>query len=322
MPAGDLTLEVTILTDVVDAGDGELSLREALTETNGTVPSTFHTIYFNSSLAGGTLTLSTADEYRQLEIRKDTIIDGPASKITIQHDSTSATKHRLFEIKDDATADLRDLNLRHGSVVGSGGGLFVNDSALLLTNCDVSNNTATASGGGISVIGSSASLMTSHDCDIHENGAGSGGAGIYAGSETNIILDDTKVRLNLSGGNGGGLFVLGNATLIGAEVYSNTAQTLGGGIFASPGATGTLRLEGGTEIHGNQLLNLNPALRKGGGIYLNTGTVSFGGEDDTIYIYDNSATTGDGMYRANGTTVVGQDYVEYTNDEQYDEPPP
>ena len=78
----------------------------------------------------------------------------------------------------------------------------------------------------------------------------------------------------------------------------------------------------GTSVHDNELLNSDAQQRKGGGIYLGTGTIYLGGENDTVTIANNSATTGDGMYRAAGTSVGANPNVTYTNDQEYVEPPP
>src|SRR4051812_7332719 len=64
------TLTVTTTDDVVDAGDGVLSLREAVAQSNATT--TIDTINFASFIEGQTLTLYGGE----LTLSRDVIIDG------------------------------------------------------------------------------------------------------------------------------------------------------------------------------------------------------------------------------------------------------
>src|SRR3954447_15976437 len=64
------TFTVTTASDVVDAGDGVLSLREAVAQSNATA--TVDTINFASSIEGQTLTLYGGE----LSVSRDVIIDG------------------------------------------------------------------------------------------------------------------------------------------------------------------------------------------------------------------------------------------------------
>src|SRR5436190_10943209 len=94
------TPTVDTLSDVVNANDGVTSLREALIETNNNIPDTFNTISFDSSIAGGTITLSDALGMRGLTISERTIISGPSgSSITIQRDPETAVNYRIFDIE-------------------------------------------------------------------------------------------------------------------------------------------------------------------------------------------------------------------------------
>src|SRR5215212_10137778 len=75
------TLTVTTAGDVVDAGDGVLSLREAVAQSNARA--TADTINFASFIEGQTLTLSQGE----LQITQDVSIDGDAdnngSRVTL-----------------------------------------------------------------------------------------------------------------------------------------------------------------------------------------------------------------------------------------------
>src|SRR3954454_15430088 len=75
------TLTVATASDVVDAGDGVLSLREAVAQANLT--SAADTIQFAPSLEGETLTLTQGE----LQLTQDTTVDGDAdnngSRVTL-----------------------------------------------------------------------------------------------------------------------------------------------------------------------------------------------------------------------------------------------
>src|SRR4051812_11045879 len=104
------TLTVTTAGDVVDAGDGVLSLREAVAQSNARA--TADTINFASFIEGQTLTLSQGE----LQITQDVSIDGDAdnngSRVTLSGGDAS----RILNIVGTATdVSLRDLALTHGS---------------------------------------------------------------------------------------------------------------------------------------------------------------------------------------------------------------
>ena len=59
---------------------------------------------------------------------------------------------RIFTLVNSAVVNINNLTISHGSSNGGGlgGGIYMGNSAVLfLTNCIVSNNTATNGGGGI-----------------------------------------------------------------------------------------------------------------------------------------------------------------------------
>jgi hypothetical protein len=122
--------------------------------------------------------------------------------------------------------------------------------------------------------------------------------------------------LNVSGFNGGGIYTTaGDVLLDNVELAYNETQNKGGGIYADPGAQGTVTIEGGSNIHENACVNGSRANQKGGGIYLASGFISL----DTVTIANNNANTGDGLYRVSGTTASSTN-VTYTNDTAYVEP--
>ena len=86
------TFIVNTLTDTIDASDGKLSLREAVTQANATAAA--DTILFAAGLEGKTLVLTSGS----LILSRDTVIDGDqnndGTRITLSGNDSS----RIFEI--------------------------------------------------------------------------------------------------------------------------------------------------------------------------------------------------------------------------------
>src|SRR5262245_60166070 len=304
---------VTILDDVVDAGDGELSLREALTLANLNTES--DTITFEQTLAGGTLTLTSGE----LTIGTDGItVDGDIDGNGTADSTVSGNNaSRVFLISDGATttiaAALNGLVISGGATALRGGGVYVGDAdALTLTNATVSGNNAGLYGGGIA--GGSNSAITLTNATVSGNSAGdfgggifgdynaaitltnatvSGnsaslfdGGGIFRADGTAITLTNATVSGNNAGRYGGGIIGVGNSaiTLTNATVSGNSAAYFGGGISGGNNSAITLT---------NATVTGNSAGRYGGGIF------SFG--VNTVTTLANSIVAG------NDATRLGDD---------------
>src|SRR5215212_4471157 len=136
------TLTVTTAGDVVDAGDGVLSLREAVAQSNARA--TADTINFASFIEGQTLTLTQGE----LQITQDVGIDGDAdnnsSRVTLSGgwsgNNGDSEGSRILRIDGTSTdVALRDLTLTHGSTGDSNGGaVLVAGGSLAMVNSVVS----------------------------------------------------------------------------------------------------------------------------------------------------------------------------------------
>jgi uncharacterized repeat protein (TIGR01451 family) len=138
-----------------------------------------------------------------------------------------------------------------------GGGLYQQESTgrVDVTGSYFEHNTATYSGGGL-YVGGSATLT---ETQTSKNAAGWSGGGLYQ--------DRTDGWVDVAGGcfkhnvatqfYGGGLRVGGSASLSGTQVISNTAGTRGGG----------LNVEGNASLSGTQVIS-NTAVVQGGGLFV------------------------------------------------------
>ena len=147
------TLTVTTASDVVDAGDGVLSLREAVARANGTAAR--DTIVFAPAVEGQTLVLTGGE----LTLSQDVTIDGDANNdgvdVTLDGNRVSSTTgSRHFSALGTGTdVSLLDLNLVNGNAryapYGDGGGSIFSQSAkIIIDNSTFVNNFADYNPGG------------------------------------------------------------------------------------------------------------------------------------------------------------------------------
>ncbi len=241
----------TTADETVDA-DGTTSLREAITiatETPGDDTITFDPAVFT----GGSLHTITlgAEPLDITSVGGKVTIQGPGSAVLA---ISAATSGRGFDVDSGATGEIDAMTIRDGTGASQGGGVR-NLGSLSMSNVVVKNNAVTggagtggnpggdALGGGIYNSGT----LTLTTCDISNNTA-TGGAG------------QTDVAGSAGGkGEGGGIYSTGAITALTCSFDSNQAIggvagdttgptdspaaggfALGGALFLSGGATGTI----------------------------------------------------------------------------------
>ncbi|MBP5620469.1 MAG: hypothetical protein J6X44_00485, partial [Thermoguttaceae bacterium] len=230
-----LPVVVTTASDVVDANDGVISLREAIGMAGTGIYST--TVTFDSSLKGSTITLSGT----QLEITRAITIDASniwdevndAPGITISGNNAS----RVFLVNADFSID--GLAVVNGQA-DNGGAIYANSTALAVRNSVFTQNNASGSGGAIYAYRGSLSVSES---SFTENVASSTGGGIRIYfSKTNL----TDVVFNKNTANqGGGIWADGNVfNLTDVDFIENTARY--DSAAARFGYSTTLNISGGT----------------------------------------------------------------------------
>jgi parallel beta-helix repeat protein len=130
-----------------------------------------------------------------------------------------------------------------GGSADSGGGIFHQGTTLRMTECTVSGNTVTGTGGGIYAVRDTTLELT--HCTVRDNEAiaGGDGGGLSLFFATATLTGSTQVRGNVAD-LGGGILNNVDATLVIAEtcrVTENTAAGAGGGIL---NVAGTVILQG------------------------------------------------------------------------------
>jgi hypothetical protein len=237
-------LTVTTQVDVVDPGDGKLSLREAIATANAT--SGTDTIQFVATLAGKQLVLRGGE----LNVTQDVRING-AGVVTIDGNQSS----RILNVSGSGTdVELLDITLAHGRSPNGehGGAVLLGGGSLVMRGATVQESAAGGEsnyGAGGGVFADSGSRLTLTSSSIIGNVAGLGG-GIGANSASISIrgsLISSNSGYSVGGGSGGGISVSNGALTLEDSVIAGNGSGdglyggSGGGLIISGGTTNILR---------------------------------------------------------------------------------
>lgn len=247
------TFTVNTAADAVDAGDGLLSLREAVAAANATAAA--DTIRFADALDGRRLTLTQG----QLVLNEDAWIDAAGSGVTLD----AGAKGRALAVTGAGTeATVAGLAIVNGFLAdGDGAGILLGSGAsLALQGCRISGNLADfGRGGGVfaeagsrlelrgstvqnngaseggGIAGTGGVEITVVNCRVLDNGASGNGGGIALADGGALALADTLVRGNFagfySGDGGGGIWASrSSVALVASAVVGNQSVTSGGGL--------------------------------------------------------------------------------------------
>lgn len=261
----NVTLTVNSTTDEPDAnpGDGKCksatvkkcTLRAAVMESNALGGS--NTIV----LPSGTyfLTIAGVNEDNSatgdLDVKTGVTLAGGGATSTVLD---AGLLDRALHVIGGKLA-LKNLTIRNGLSLASGGGIYVNSGASVkLVKSVVKENVASYNGGGIAGYGA-ITVKRSAIGPLNRDSFGGGGIA----SSFRLALTGSTVTQNSTGssggiGQGGGLFMNGTATIRDSTIDNNIGK-LGGGIYLQ---TGTLQLFNSTVAD-------NSALEEGGGLYTN-----------------------------------------------------
>jgi hypothetical protein len=223
-------------------------------------------------------------------------------------------------IANQGTATLNNCSVS-GNTAAHGAGI-ISIGHLILTDSDVTDNTATDAGGGILNLkegqaSGTANLIHSH---ITGNSAAndSGGIGNLAGATATLI--HSPVIGNSAANNSGGIGNAGGMTLIHSHITANSAADNSGGIGNAPGATVTLihspvtgnsaandgggvgNAGGMTLIHSR--VTRNNAGHDGGGIANELGGATIKLEDHSDVEDNGALDDGGGIFNQAGNTVT------------------
>jgi len=286
-PFADLgAVEFQAIPVIINADSGAGSLRYAITYvTNGA------TITFDPSLSGATILLTNG----QLNVPNSVSILGPGpGLLTVSGNHASP----VFNITG-TNVTISGLTIANGQSAQNGGGINAGGppgSTLVINNCVVTNNSATAWGGGI--FNTNVTLTVSH-CTLVGNSADMG-AGIFNDQGALNVLNSTFSG-NYSFWEGGGLYNCsfgGTATVtINSSTFSGNAASYegGGGLYnCGYGVSATVTINAST-------FSSNSTDWGGGGCIFNDGR---GGASVTVQIADtilNGGAAAGNIFNISGT---------------------
>lgn len=208
-----------------------------------------------------------------------------------------------------------------GGAIWAGG-----ESSLVLRNCGLYNNSATASGGAVFSLGG----VTVLNSELASNSAGVGGGALYVGGALTVnttllagnnatsrggaveagrgnvtLFNVTFARNNALIGEGGALMSNGFVLADSVTVLNNLAATDGGGFFLNQGLT--LRTSSGlgptTSFVGNRVI-----ASRGGALFVN-GSTSRVSISDAIFTSNLAYYVGGGLYFSSPNTTLRRVWV-------------
>ena len=229
---------VTTLADVVNSGDGVLSLREAVTAANSNGIGEVDEIV----LSAGTYTLSLTGAAENANASGDMDLD---SRIVLRgagREATTITAETGFNQRILQTIGGNDMTIQDLTISGGRDGL----------------------GAGISVAGTSTSDVTLQNVRLTDNIATTAGGGLHVVSGgAHVTVQTSDITLNQAPF-GAGIYNGGTLTVDSTSIATNTATSLGGGIYAQDSAANTRilasTLSGNMAPDGAGITNSNATL--------------------------------------------------------------
>jgi len=324
------TFNVTTTLDVVDSGDGKLSLREAITKANATAGADLINVPAGVYKIALTGTGDDGNASGDFDVTGSVTIRGAGAGMTI---IDGQRIERVFDIfgasPGSITVVLEKTTVRNGISLNQGGGILVANANLVLRDSAVSGNRAGSSGGGISngfapgtgdvtllrttvsrnVAGGSGGGLNIEGSDgvtvrnstIRRNVAIGDGGGIRA---TKVALTNSTVSGNFSGNFGGGILAEASAELTASTVSGNSAGNYGGGMNATTATLTGCTVSGNSTSSGaggiaadtatltNSTISGNNAIFSGGGLYATTATLL------NCTVVENIGSDGGGLYHS------------------------
>ena len=278
---------VNLLADTPNVAPGQVTLRMAIGMANNNPGA--DTIY----LPAGNFTLSSGELH---------VTNGPLTIEPNANDGKARTidaqgASRVFEVDAEVSVDFESLGIQ-GGFASSGRRLILNNGAVTLNNCQVTNNTTIAgfqrtvvylNGAGAGIFNNG--NVTLNNCHVNNNTTSGDGGGIL----NDGILSATNLYLfNNQAYDGGGLWTdikSANAclaTVQGSNIQNNFATDCGGGVWG-----------GGSTFLSNDQIQFNTAGLEGGGL-LAAGSVYLGYSN----IDGNHAQFGGGVANTATMTIV------------------
>lgn len=228
--------DLNVITLDLAEGDDLATLKSAITEADTTTHSDLIVVRTSTDASALTYTANT-DE---LSINIDASQYGSITIIGLGPENLTLDanlKSRAMNIDGSSTiANLGGLMIKNGTKDGYGGGIYIEESTVTITNCKFLANTSWY-GGGIYNDEGSLTISASKITGNVANGSYSSGGGIYNHSD-NISIINTEISGNKASYKGGGFYQdedfqtpEGTSNIINCTIAGNAAFYGGSGIY-------------------------------------------------------------------------------------------
>lgn len=317
---------VIVLNDDIDDFAGKVTINyPCFIEGNGhglVRPNGFTDVLLESVGADASVTINNAlADGRNLDAQAPALAAQSGGALILNHVTVQNNKNTVGSASsysseqgggiyvDEGSLRMTDCVVRNNYSDAQGGGIYVEDavSTVVLTNCTIEENRNECCGGGIYIEDSPAVLT---NCQILNNSTTTGhrGGGMYVNNYDgpSATITGRIIQGNRSNEYGGGLELEGGAiTVTDCLVAENTADDDGGGVYADDG-----------DLHFvNCIIRDNRAKEEGGGIYVDDPTTL-----ENCIIRDNHAVeAGGGVYAYSECTLIGGMLFDNTSDEAGDD---
>lgn len=282
------TFNVTTHLDVVNAGDGVTSLREAVNSANAnTGPDT---ITFASKLNGVQIQLGS-----QIGIANEITIQGNGANATVINPGGNS---RAFVVFSAGVFNLSGVMIINGK--SDTGGAIRNAGTTVISSSTMTINNAIDSGGAIFNVGK----LTLIDSAVAFNSATNDGGGIAQNNgPARLRILNSTVSGNVADYGGGVANILGRASIVSSTIVGNTANVRSGGLFAFSDAQ-TVTAVNNSIIAGN-LHSFGPVPED---VFLTTDGVNLTGQLDVANSWANligNAASAGGLVNGKQLNIVG-----------------
>ncbi|MBQ6826593.1 MAG: right-handed parallel beta-helix repeat-containing protein, partial [Thermoguttaceae bacterium] len=295
---------VTTAADVVDAYDGWISLREAISYAEADA-ALGGVVTFDASLKGATITLAGTEHKISKAIKIDASslydVENDVPGITVDADQ----KSRVFNVyvsgswndaPENTRVELNGLTITGGYADGYAGGVYAQGGRFFVDFKNVAitaNSTGYRSGyyfdgGGVyaNIVNGGGANFT--NVKITENTASGSGGGVYLNYGSAVFTDVEIVGNTASTAGGVWDYVNASVDFTNVTIANNVASSEGGGgVFSGTGTFTNVEISGNTALSGggvklmgtfnfaNVAISENVASLNGGGVYITSYSPTF-----------------------------------------------
>jgi len=213
-----------------------------------------------------------------------TIMSGDIGVVGVNTDNTQHVLYNSGTI--NTTAVLDGFIIEKGFSDGQGGGIYLRNASPTITDCIIRNNYATTDGGGMYMRDNCSNAVFTN-CSFLNNDADDDGGGVYTyRANCNPTFNSCTIDANHSDDDGGGVRIeicspiFNNCTITNNVI--DEGLNVGGGIFITNNANPQII---------NCIISNNTATGNGGGIYINSTTLTNAISGNTI---DGNTAIGNG----------------------------